>query len=345
MSWYEQRRYVSAAERRAKAERKLAQLRKKGRDIQPVRVKGRTIARSFWGKAWCKNLEAYSDYGNRLPRGRTYARNGSILDLQIVKGRIDALVSGSRLYEVSIRIDTLPDDRWSAIRQECAGQIDSLVELLQGQLSDGVMEVVTRARTGLFPSPREIHLNCSCPDWAMMCKHVAAVLYGVGNRLDHNPEMLFSLRGVDPSAMVEEAIERGVSQRRQARGRVLDLDDLSSVFGVDIDFSEDALALPKRRKKTGQTTRRQGRSVPLDRAGLPARAQQVLEIITAEPGLRTPELAKRLGVSRSTIRNAVTRLKTEGLVAFVGAPRNGGYECVGRLDDVATPPSEPKGSR
>lgn len=329
MSWSGRRRTVSAAERRAKAERKLAQLREKGRDLQPVRVEGRAIARSFWGKAWCKNLESYSDYSNRLPRGRTYARNGSILDLQIVEGRIDALVSGSRLYEVSIRIDTLPDERWSAIRDECAGQIDSLVELLQGLLSDGVMEVVTRARTGLFPSPREIHLSCSCPDWAVMCKHVAAVLYGVGNRLDNAPEMLFSLRGVEPSAMVEEAIEQGVSQRRQAKGRVLDVDDLSSVFGVDIDFSEDALSPRRKRTKIGQTKRRRGRSAPQAPAGLPARVQQILEIIAAEPGLRTPELAERLGVSRSTISNAVARLKTEGLVVFVGAPRNGGYECVG----------------
>ncbi len=330
MSWYRRRRYVSVGERRAKAERKLAQLRKDGQDIQPVRVQGRTIARSFWGEAWCTNLEAYSDYSNRLPRGRTYARNGSILDLQLVEGRIDALVSGSRLYEVGIRIDTLPAARWSAIQEECAGQIDSLVELLQGQLSRGVMEVVTRAGTGLFPSPREIRLSCSCPDWAVMCKHVAAVLYGVGNRLDHAPEMLFSLRGVDPSAMVEEAIERGLSQRRQARGRVLEVDDLSSVFGVDIDFAVDALAAPSRRQKSARRKPSRPRgpgSPPAD--GLPARAQQVLEVVAANPGLRTPELARRLDVSRSTISNAVAQLKAAGLVVFVGAPRNGGYECTG----------------
>ncbi|MCP5071662.1 MAG: hypothetical protein GY946_34320, partial [bacterium] len=238
-------------ERRANAEKELAQLRKKGRDIHPVQVQGRTIARTFWGKAWCSNLEAYSDYSNRLPRGRTYARNGSILDLQIVQGCINALVSGTRLYEVTIDIGTLPDERWKAIRAASAGQIDSLVELLQGQLSSGVMEVVTRARTGLFPSPQEIELRCSCPDWAVMCKHVAAVLYGVGNRLDHAPQLMFSLRGVDPAEMIEEAIDQGVTQRKQARGRGLGADDLSSVFGVDIDFGDDALASHAERSSDG----------------------------------------------------------------------------------------------
>lgn len=329
MSWYGGRRYVSAAERRAKVEKKLSQLRKKGQEIRPVRVDGRTIARTFWGKGWCKNLEDYSDYSNRLPRGRTYARNGSILDLQIVEGQIDALISGSRLYEVTIRIDTLPEERWSSIREECAGQIDSLVELLQGQLSDGVMEIVTRAEVGLFPSPREIHLSCSCPDWAVMCKHVAAVLYGVGNRLDHAPEMLFSLRGVDPGAMVEEAIERGVSQRGQARGRVLDVKDLSSVFGVDIDFSEQALVAPKRRQRSAKPGQPRARAAIPAVVGLPATTQQVLDTIAAAPGLRTPQLAERLSMSRLTIRKAVARLKKEGLVVFVGAPRSGGYECTG----------------
>ncbi len=320
MSWNRRRRYVTVAERRATAEKRVAKLRKEGRTVQPVSVQGRMIARSFWGKAWCTNLEAYSDYSNRLPRGRTYARNGSILDLQIVEGRIDALVSGSSIYDVSIGIDTLPEERWTAIREECAGQIDSLVDLLKGEVSDGVMSVVTRVRTGLFPSPDEIHLSCSCPDWAVMCKHVAAVLYGIGNRLDHAPELLFSLRGVDPSAMLEEAIDLGVAQRQPVSGRALDVEDLSAVFGVDIDFSDDALSSPKRRT-SGSSDR--------DGSELPSRARQVLEVIAENPGLRTPALAKRLGVSRSTVRNAIARLKAEGLVEFVGAPRNGGYYCPG----------------
>ena len=246
MSWYDRPRYVPVAERRAKAAKKAKKLRKSGRALRPVEIQGRAIARTFWGKAWCENLEAYSDYSNRLPRGRTYARNGSVIDLQIAPGRIDALVSGSELYEVTLGIAPLAAERWRALQGACAGQIDSLVELLQGQLSRGVMEVVTRPGEGLFPTPKEIDLACSCPDWATMCKHVAATLYGVGARLDDEPEMLFALRGVDPSHLIEQsiaqAIERGVAPRGSARGRVLVADDLATIFGVDIDFSDDALA-------------------------------------------------------------------------------------------------------
>ncbi len=335
MSPYGYGRYVPVAERRAKAARKLAKLSKAGRDIKPIRVAGRAIANTFWGKAWCENLEAYSDYANRLPRGRTYTRNGSILDLQIAEGRIDALVSGSELYTVTLRITPLPAARWQTIRGECAGQIDSLVELLQGKLSSGVMEVVTRKGSGLFPGPKEIELNCSCPDWAVMCKHVAASLYGVGARLDHAPEMLFSLRGVDPTEMIEEAIDRGVTQRKQARGRVLEADDLASVFGVDIEFeAAPAKSKPKRPRHKPKAAPKK----PAGRRGMvPARsssdgltdgARRLLAMITAEPGLRTPRLAEGLGISLSAAGTGIARLKSRGLVVFVGAPRTGGYRLV-----------------
>jgi uncharacterized Zn finger protein len=322
MSPYGWGRYVSVAERRAKAQRKIAKMRKAGRSIKPVEIAGRTIAKTFWGKSWCQNLEAYSDYANRLPRGRTYARNGSIVDLQIREGRVDALVAGTRLYTVALTITPVPADRWTAIRDHCAGGVDSLVELLQGKLSRAVMEVVTRPGTGLFPSPKEIRLSCSCPDWAVMCKHVAATLYGVGARLDHEPEMLFSLRGVDPAEMIEEAIDRGFTKRK-ARGRVLAMDHLSSVFGVDIDFGEDALIPPKRKKAATRRT-----AAKKETGAIGERGRQVLALITQEPGLRTPELAQRLGVSRSTVRNAIATLRAHRLVTFEGAPRNGGYQSV-----------------
>ncbi len=242
-------RYVSVAERRAKAAKTVDKLRASGRIIKPVEIAGRAIAKSFWGKAWCTNLESYSDYENRLPRGRTYARNGSVLDLQIKAGRIEALVNGSDLYKVSVQITALSSVRWREIRSACAGQIDSLVELLSGTLSKGVMEVVSRRDDGLFPSPSEIKLSCSCPDWAVMCKHVAATLYGVGARLDHEPGMLFILRGVDPADLIEEAIDHGVARPSRARGRTLDNDNLSSVFGVDIDFGDDPVAPSARPKQ------------------------------------------------------------------------------------------------
>ncbi len=168
-SYHEWRPYVSVAERRRQAARKVAKLQKAGRKVSPVEIAGRKIAVTFWGDAWCTNLEAYSDYANRLPRGRTYVRNGSVIDLQIEAGRVRSLVSGSDIYEVDINIKPLAKKRWADIKGRCAGQIDSLVELLRGSISKGVMEIVTRKGEGLFPAPREITLSCSCPDWATMC--------------------------------------------------------------------------------------------------------------------------------------------------------------------------------
>ena len=245
MARYDWRPYTPVAKRRARALMEIARLRKSGRELAPIATEDRKIARTFWGSAWCDNLEAYSDYANRLPRGRTYVRNGSVIDLQIAGGRIEALVSGSEFYEVTLGIRPLAVRKWKRIRSQCAGRIDSLVELLQGRLSDAVMDVVTRPREGLFPAPREISLSCSCPDWATMCKHVAAVLYGVGARLDHAPELLFALRGVDPAELVADAVGRAGTKRKPGRGRVLAEDDLSAVFGVDIDTG--AAAVKKRR--------------------------------------------------------------------------------------------------
>lgn len=210
-------------------------MKKVGRDVSPVQLTGRKIAATFWGKGWCDNLEAYSDYANRLPRGRTYVRNGSVLDLQIGVGRVRAIVSGTDLYTVSIVIKSLAKRKWTKIKGRCAGQIDSLVELLGGSISERVMEIVTCKGEGLFPSPQEITLDCSCPDWATMCKHVAATLYGVGARLDDEPELLFKLRGVDPTEMVEAAVDQPAASRTTRKRRTLKTEALSSLFGVDID--------------------------------------------------------------------------------------------------------------
>jgi len=185
------RRYVSVAQRQAQAMRKIAQLKKKGRVTSPVEIEGRSIATTFWGKAWCENLERYGDYANRLPRGRTYVRNGSVIDLQIAFGEVKALVSGSSIYEVAVKITPVSKARWKSICKDCAGAIDSLVELLQGRFSKGVMERICREDNGLFPSPKEIQFSCSCPDWAYMCKHVAAVLYGIGAASTASPSSSF----------------------------------------------------------------------------------------------------------------------------------------------------------
>jgi len=254
------RPYVSVAERRLEAMKKMDRLRKKGRAISPVNVDGRTIAKTFWGKAWCENLESYSDYDNRLPRGRTYVRNGSVVDLQIAASQITALVSGSEIYEVKVEILPVAKPHWQAICEDCAGSIDSLIELLQGRLSKGVMERISQQQSGLFPSPKEIKLSCSCPDWAEMCKHVAAVLYGVGARLDQQPELLFRLRSVDEKELIASA-GTSLPQAKKSSAKVLEEEDLSKLFGLDLaavtpraDSTPRAKAAPRAKSKPPSKT-------------------------------------------------------------------------------------------
>ena len=239
--------YVPVAERRRKAEKEMAKLRKKGHPVSPVTITGRTIATTFWGKSWCSNLESYRDYENRLPRGRTYVRNGSVVDLQIAPLSVTALVSGSEIYRVSITIDAVPKAQWQSICQDCAGGIDSLVELLQGRLSKAVMERLCRQDRGLFPKPKEIKFRCSCPDSAYMCKHVAAVLYGVGSRLDVQPELLFRLRSVNEKDLVPDVSKAlPLSKTGPAAGKVLESDDLSALFGLEL-AAEDGAEPPKQK--------------------------------------------------------------------------------------------------
>jgi uncharacterized Zn finger protein len=213
----------------------MAKLKKKGHLVAPVIVDGRAIAKTFWGKAWCENLERYSDYANRLPRGRTYVRNGSVIDLQISPGQIKALVSGSEIYKVTVKVVPVSKARWQAICTDCAGAIDSLIELLQGRFSKGVMERVCHQKTGLFPSPQEIKLSCSCPDSAGMCKHVAAVLYGIGARIGQQPELLFRLHEVDEKELIAGAGKAlPLARKAPAAKKVLGGEDLSALFGLDI---------------------------------------------------------------------------------------------------------------
>jgi uncharacterized Zn finger protein len=235
MSYYGFRPYVPVAKRRQQAAREMEKLKKKGHAVSPVVIEGRKIAQSFWGKAWCENLERYSDYTNRLPRGRTYVRNGSVVDLQIERGQVRAMVSGSSIYKVKIDIGTVPPPRWQAICKDCVGSIGSLVELLSGKLSKHVMERVCREGDGLFPAPKEIKMSCSCPDGARMCKHVAAALYGAGARLDAAPDLLFTLRGVDRSELIADAgADLPMTRTGVAKERILADVDVAALFGVEM---------------------------------------------------------------------------------------------------------------
>ena len=266
MSWnnYGFRPYVSVGERRLKAAREMAKLAKKGKIVRPVHIAGRTIASTFWGKAWCDNLESYMDYENRLPRGRTYVRNGSVVNLDIQSGEIEATVSGSELYRVNISIAPAAQAKWKRLCQECSGAIGSLVELLRGRFSDHVMGIITRKETGLFPAPEEIELKCSCPDWATMCKHVAAVLYGVGARLDQSPELLFLLRSVNHEELITQAgTATDLAGKTTSAGPELAESEIGAVFGIELDSQTAkpaAKAAAKARRKAKKPAPRKRRA-------------------------------------------------------------------------------------
>ena len=287
MGWYQFKPYVSVAQRRANAAREVARLAKKGRTILPIQIDGREIATTFWGKSWCDNLEAYSDYESRLPRGRTYVRNGSVVDLQIAPGCVTALVSGSSLYTVTIKIKPLAAENWRCLKSQCAGQIGSLIELLQGRLSKNVLNLVTQREKGLFPKPAEISIDCSCPDWADLCKHSAAVLYGVGARLDHEPTLFFKLRKVDHTELLEAAIAGPALTTSVQRGKkTIAASDLADVFGIELaeqpspetsatNAPKAASARSSRRDATVHTRAKKGRGAnkraPVSTAATPKR--------------------------------------------------------------------------
>jgi uncharacterized Zn finger protein len=227
--------YVPVAARREKAAKTVAKLAKRGQALSPVAANRGAIAKSFWGKAWCENLERYSDYANRLPRGRAYLRNGSVIDLKIGAGEATAQVMGSSLYRIKVEISAVASAHWQGIARDCARSIDTLVELLQGQLSASVMERITRPGSGLFPTPKEIRFSCSCPDSAALCKHIAATLYGIGSRLDAEPQLLFGLRKVDAKELIARAGEgEALPQKLPRAGRILDSSKLADVFGIDL---------------------------------------------------------------------------------------------------------------
>jgi len=256
--WNYYPRYVSVGEKRAKAAKKLKQLKKKNPDIQPIIIEGKTIAKTWWGKSWNHNLERYADYINRIGRGRSYVRHGAVLDLQISPGRVESLVQGTRSkpYTVIITIKGINKKIWQNMKAACAGKLDSLPELLAGKFPKALAEIFTARGQGLFPSPEEIGFNCSCPDWAYMCKHVAATLYGIGARLDGSPSLFFKLRKVNIDDLIQQTIKdqsyKFLKTAEKASARTIAESDLSGMFGIDM---EDHIHFdpPKSGKKVSRT--------------------------------------------------------------------------------------------
>jgi uncharacterized Zn finger protein len=286
------------AQRRANAAREAKKLAKKGQQLRPICIPSRQIATSFWGLAWCDNLEVYADWANRMPRGRTYARNGSIVDLQVGTGEITALVSGSSLYRIQITIGKLSAQKWKAIRADCATQVCSLLDLMRGKLPPSVLRRLSDPRIGMFPHPREIKIRCSCPDYAVLCKHAAAALYGVGHLLDSEPELFFRIRGVDQSELVSDAMSRqqaadslGLDERSS-----LAEEDLGAMFGIDLAVPTDE---PERSpRKTRSVSARCERAATSKPAGDRARSR------TATAQRETPSRrAKTRATAKTTERS------------------------------------------
>lgn len=321
-------RYVPVAERRAKAEKKIKQIRKKHPDIRPVVIEGRCLARTWWGRAWNRNLEAYADYHNRIGRGRSYVRHMAVIDLQINPGHVAAQVVGSRSkpYLVDIKIKPLPAKVWEAIIKDCAGELQSMQELLAGRFPKSVGERFTSRKNGLFPSPAEIAFDCSCPDWAYMCKHVAAVLYGIGARLDESPELFFTLRNADVEELVASTV-RGtrdhlLDRAEQSRAETMDNAELSEMFGIDMEEAPPAKpAAPQRepqkkpQKKSGKASKK-----PVKKKKAPGRqvsddTEKICALIRrSKKGIDFAGIQKKTGFSEQKIRNTIASLHRKNLI-------------------------------
>lgn len=319
MYYYGWRPYVPVETRRANATREVKKLVKKGLEVKPVHIEGRKIATTFWGKAWCDHLESFSDFENRLPRGRTYVRNGSVCHLEIKPGEISAMVAGYEMYKVRIHVEKLAKDTWQRIQSRCRGKIGSLLDLLQGKISSGIMDVVIDRKNGLFPLPKEIKMACSCPDWAVMCKHVAASLYGVGARLDESPELLFLLRGVDHQELITAGADLSRVTSGKGGGRRLKGDELADVFGVDV--IPEAPSEKKRSKKPAAKEPVSGRK---STKGTTARQKVAKETSTkaaATPRKRTakkpkPAASPAVPVAKPVARRKKTAKRTTKVLAF-----------------------------
>ncbi|MBN2259944.1 MAG: hypothetical protein JW702_05345 [Clostridiales bacterium] len=235
---YGYKKQETVMERKAKAKKSLEKLKKTHSDVEPVIIEGSKIAENWWGKSWNLNLESYADYSNRISRGKSYVRSNAVLDLKIAKGKVCAKVQGSRVkpYEVAITIDPLNSDKWQKVTELCNHRIDSLEQLVEGKFPKELEVLFLEKKYGLFPEPKEIHFYCSCHDWASMCKHVSATLYGIGARLDADPMLFFELRGLDGQELVKKSMEIKLENMMKNAGkksiREIEVNEALEIFGL-----------------------------------------------------------------------------------------------------------------
>jgi len=333
MRYYGFSEYVPVGARRAKAEKKLKTLRKTNPKINPVTISGRSLATNWWGKSWNSNLERYADYSNRIGRGRSYVRHGSVLDLQLAATEINAVVQGSRSrpYDVVVNVDKLSSSNWTAIRKACEGSFDSLNELLSGKFPKSLKDLFFKKDGGLFPSPKEIKFDCSCPDWASMCKHVAATLYGIGTRLDEDPSLFFTLRGINIDDLITQTVAETTGHLlRKAKSKsekILDDIDVGGVFGIQMDDIQTRIPeIPSAKaKKSTRAKRYPSNNKPMKKVKTDPRTKikgdmvsaLVKSIGKARRGKSIEQLKKILGWTEVQIRNAVRRAINKGLLEGV----------------------------
>ncbi len=329
MSYWGYPKYVSVGQKMAKAEKKLKQLRKKMPDIRPVILTGSSLARTWWAKSWNDNLERYADYDNRIGRGRSYLRHGAVLDLKITPGKVTALVMGSAAnpYEITITIQPVAASQWKTIKKQCQGHLKSLQDLLAGKFPKTLAEIFFTQDQGLFPTPKAIGFQCSCPDSASMCKHVAAALYGIGARFDEDPSLFFTLRGVDTGDLIADAVKGStdelLNKTRKKTAKVIDDADLANLFGIDMDLKVDFTGKEPKVLKKETSTRKTTLPDPAPTAKhknipkLPQTATaRVAAIIAAETssGVTIADLVTKTGYPRSKLYGIVHRLKQEGKI-------------------------------
>ena len=352
MAYWQFPKYVTVAEKKKKAEKSLKKLMKKNPGIKPVTITGRALATTWWGRAWNANLERYADYANRIERGRSYVRHSAVLDLRIKSGLANALVQGSRSkpYAVTVKIKKIKRPNWRNIKTACEGKFDSFRKLLKGEFPRALEELFTQKGKGLFPSPAEIEFSCSCPDWASMCKHVAATLYGIGARLDEDPALFFKLRNVKVEDLISEAVaetsEYILQKADRKTDRVMEIADLSDVFGIDMD--ENAVVsdskLPAKRAPRHRQSRppAQKRKSGVTQKGASSTGLQDVEKIIRQTskGITTAELVKKTGLETARVRYFVAQLRKQKRIE---APKRGIYTSAksrtgrkSRLSDLET---------
>lgn len=174
-----------------------------------------TYGNTWWGEQWLNAL-THIDYDNRLPRGRTYANKGAVKDLKLSGGALHAKVQGSRPrpYQVSIQVPSLTEKNVENLLDALVSDPGVIARLLNGELDPSVLTHAQYLGIAIFPSKwKDLAMQCSCPDWAVPCKHLAAAIYLMSREIDSNPFLVFSLRSVD---LAQRLKVRGIHIEREA---------------------------------------------------------------------------------------------------------------------------------